>query len=86
GLARIVSLVSRGMIGGSVDEVELNPLVWTGEEWVAVDWLVVPSALATDVGDVQGESGASPGKDAGRRRTWPFVEDEDAASDVIWPC
>ncbi|MGH8953359.1 MAG: acetate--CoA ligase family protein, partial [Acidimicrobiia bacterium] len=42
GLARIVSLVSRGMIGGSVDEVELNPLVWTGEEWVAVDWLVVP--------------------------------------------
>ncbi|MGH8951188.1 MAG: hypothetical protein ACRDX9_07170 [Acidimicrobiia bacterium] len=44
------------------------------------------SALATDVGDVQGESGAaSTGKDAGARRTRPFVEDEDAASDVIWP-
>lgn len=41
GLARIVSLVSRGLVGGSSDEVEVNPLVWTGEEWVAVDWLVV---------------------------------------------
>ena len=41
GLARIVSQVSRGLVGGSADEVEINPLVWTGEEWVAVDWLVV---------------------------------------------
>jgi acetyl-CoA synthetase len=42
-LARIVSRVSRGLAGGTVDEVEFNPLVWTGEEWVAVDWLVSPS-------------------------------------------
>jgi acetyltransferase len=42
GLARIVSLVSRGLVGSAVQEVEVNPLVWAGTEWVAVDWLVVP--------------------------------------------
>lgn len=40
-LARIVSLVSRGLVAAGLQEVELNPLVWTGEEWVAVDWLTV---------------------------------------------
>jgi hypothetical protein len=43
------------------------------------------SALAGDVGDVQPESGASSGKDTGRRRTGPFVKAEDAASGAIWP-
>ena len=41
GLARIVSLVSRGMTGSGLREVEINPLIWDGEGWVAVDWLVV---------------------------------------------
>jgi hypothetical protein len=41
GLARIVSLVSRGLVGSAVEEVEVNPVIWTGAEWVAVDWLVV---------------------------------------------
>lgn len=41
GLARIVSLVSRGLVGSAVQEVEVNPVIWTGAEWVAVDWLVV---------------------------------------------
>ena len=40
-LARIVSLVSRGMTGSGLREVEINPLIWDGEGWVAVDWLVV---------------------------------------------
>lgn len=40
GLARIVGLVSRGLVGSGLSEVELNPLVWDGEEWVAVDWLM----------------------------------------------
>jgi acyl-CoA synthetase (NDP forming) len=40
-LARIVSLVSRGLVGSGLHEVEINPLVWTGDEWVAVDWLMV---------------------------------------------
>jgi acyl-CoA synthetase (NDP forming) len=39
GLARIVSLVSRGLVGSELQEVEVNPLIWDGEEWVAVDWL-----------------------------------------------
>jgi acetyl-CoA synthetase len=39
-LARIVSLVSRGLIGVGLQEVEINPLVWTGADWVAVDWLL----------------------------------------------
>jgi acetyl-CoA synthetase len=43
-LARLVSIVSRGLVGSGLDEVELNPLVWTGEEWVALDWLVSPRA------------------------------------------
>ncbi len=37
------------------------------------------------VGDVEGEPGSSPVKDAVRRRTGPFVEDEDAVGGVIWP-
>jgi hypothetical protein len=41
GLARIVSVVSRGLVGSAVQEVEVNPVIWTGEEWVIVDWLVV---------------------------------------------
>lgn len=40
GLARIVSLISRGLVGSGHDEVEINPLVWDGQEWVAVDWLL----------------------------------------------
>jgi hypothetical protein len=40
-LARFVSTVSRGLVGSGLQEVEINPLVWTGDEWVAVDWLVV---------------------------------------------
>jgi acetate---CoA ligase (ADP-forming) len=40
-LARIVSLVSRGMAGSGLLEVEINPLTWDGEVWVAVDWLLV---------------------------------------------
>jgi succinyl-CoA synthetase beta subunit len=40
GLARIVSIVSRGIAGSSLQEVEVNPLIWDGESWVAVDWLV----------------------------------------------
>jgi acetyl-CoA synthetase len=38
-LARIVSRVSRGLVGSGLSEIELNPLIWDGEEWVAVDWL-----------------------------------------------
>ncbi|HEX6146158.1 MAG TPA: acetate--CoA ligase family protein [Acidimicrobiia bacterium] len=41
GLAWIVSVVSRGLVGSAVAEVEVNPVIWTGEEWVAVDWLVL---------------------------------------------
>ena len=40
-LALIVSLVSRGITGSGLREVEINPLIWDGEAWVAVDWLVV---------------------------------------------
>jgi acetate---CoA ligase (ADP-forming) len=40
-LAQIISLVSRGMTGSDLREVEINPLIWDGESWVAVDWLVV---------------------------------------------
>jgi acetate---CoA ligase (ADP-forming) len=39
-LARIVSLVSRAMTGSDLREVEINPLIWDGEGWVAVDWLL----------------------------------------------
>jgi acyl-CoA synthetase (NDP forming) len=38
-LAELVSLVSRGLVGSGLQEVEVNPLIWDGEEWVAVDWL-----------------------------------------------
>ncbi len=40
-LARIISVVSRGLVGAGLQEMEINPLVWDGAEWVAVDWLVV---------------------------------------------
>jgi acyl-CoA synthetase (NDP forming) len=40
-LARIVSLVSRGIAASGYQEVEINPLIWDGNAWVAVDWLVV---------------------------------------------
>jgi acetate---CoA ligase (ADP-forming) len=40
-LAEIVSLMSRGIAGGTVAEFEINPLAWDGEEWVALDWLVL---------------------------------------------
>ena len=40
GLASIVSLVSRGLVGSGYTEVEINPLVWNAGEWVAVDWLL----------------------------------------------
>ena len=40
-LAEIVSLVSRGIAGGTVTEFEINPLVWNGATWVAIDWLVL---------------------------------------------
>ncbi len=39
-LARIVSLVSRGLVGSGYTEVDINPLVWDGSEWVGVDWLL----------------------------------------------
>jgi acetyl-CoA synthetase/acetyltransferase len=39
-LGRIVSLVSRGIAGHSVQEFEINPLIWDGTEWLAVDVLV----------------------------------------------
>jgi hypothetical protein len=45
GLARIVSLVSRGLVGSGLREVDLNPLIWDGEEWIAVDWLVVAATV-----------------------------------------
>jgi acetyl-CoA synthetase len=38
-LARMVSVVSRGLVGSGLEEVEINPLVWDGAEWTAVDWL-----------------------------------------------
>jgi acetyltransferase len=36
-LARIVSQVSRGIAGLAVEEFEMNPLIWDGTEWLAVD-------------------------------------------------
>ena len=38
-LSQVVSIVSRGLIGSGLREVEINPLIWDGAEWVAVDWL-----------------------------------------------
>ncbi len=40
-LVSIVSLVSRGLVGYGYSEVEVNPIIWDGGEWVAVDWLAV---------------------------------------------
>ncbi len=42
GLAEIVSLISRGMAGGAITEFEINPLVWDGEGWVALDGSLSP--------------------------------------------
>ena len=42
GLAHLVSVISRGLVGSGFSEIEINPLVWNGEEWVAVDWLWSP--------------------------------------------
>ncbi len=50
-LARLVSVVSRGLVGSSLHEIEFNPLVWDGRRWVAVDWLgssSVPAPEGTD--------------------------------------
>ena len=38
-LAQLLSIVSRRLVGAGIKEVEINPLIWDGEEWVAVDWL-----------------------------------------------
>ena len=38
-LSQVVSIVSRGLIGSGLREVEINPLIWDGAGWVAVDWL-----------------------------------------------
>lgn len=38
-LASMVSLFSRGFVGSGFREMEINPLVWDGNYWVAVDWL-----------------------------------------------
>ena len=43
-LARIVSLMSRGIASGRYQQVEINPLIWDGAEWVAVDLLVLGEA------------------------------------------
>jgi hypothetical protein len=40
-LAGIISVVGRGLVGSDLEEAEINPLIWDGEEWVAVDWLSV---------------------------------------------
>jgi hypothetical protein len=40
GLARIVSQVSRGLVGTGLSDVELNPVVWDGAEWVVLDLLI----------------------------------------------
>ncbi|HVR78211.1 MAG TPA: acetate--CoA ligase family protein [Acidimicrobiia bacterium] len=47
GLARMVSLVSRGLVGAGLSEVELNPVVWDGAEWVTLDLLIgqVPGSI-----------------------------------------
>jgi acyl-CoA synthetase (NDP forming) len=42
-LAEAVSLVSRGFVGSNLREVEINPLIWDGREWIAVDWIEVSS-------------------------------------------
>lgn len=38
-LARIVSVVSRGIAGSTIRELEINPITWVGDEWVVIDWL-----------------------------------------------
>ncbi len=44
-LARIVSIVSRGLVGSGLQEIEINPLIWAGHEWIAVDWLIVADGV-----------------------------------------
>lgn len=43
-LARIVSVVSRGILGADIEQFEINPLIWDGRAWLSIDWLVVPVA------------------------------------------
>jgi acyl-CoA synthetase (NDP forming) len=43
-LARIVSVMSRGLAGSGLREIEINPLIWDGQEWVAADWLFAHEA------------------------------------------
>jgi acyl-CoA synthetase (NDP forming) len=44
-LSRIVSVLSHSVTGsGGVAEIELNPLIWDGTSWVAVDWLQKPDS------------------------------------------
>lgn len=40
-LAEILSLVSRGIAGSGLTSFEINPLIWDGEDWLAVDWLAL---------------------------------------------
>lgn len=41
-LCRIVSVVSHAVTrSGPIAELELNPLIWDGSSWIAVDWLLV---------------------------------------------
>jgi len=42
-LAEAVSVVSRGFVGSNLREVEINPLIWDGREWIGVDWIVISS-------------------------------------------
>ncbi len=39
-LARIVSTMSRGILGSGVREIEVNPLIWGGDGWMGVDLMV----------------------------------------------
>lgn len=40
-LARLIGLFSRGFASSGADEIEINPLIWDGHEWLAVDLLIV---------------------------------------------
>ena len=39
-LASVVVLIGEILAGSNLEEIEINPLVWTGSSWVAVDSLV----------------------------------------------
>jgi acetate---CoA ligase (ADP-forming) len=45
-LARIVSRVSLGIVGSNIAEVEVNPLIWDGHEWVVADLLVIEKPVS----------------------------------------